>query len=98
VIERARLKRHRAIVEDLAYGGLSRQQIADKYGMEPEAVDYFAASCAGVIRMARWERYRELQHRMLMAEIIELVGRDALLGALVTAQEMSPYRGSPELN
>jgi hypothetical protein len=93
VIERARLVRHRAIVEDLAYSGLSHQAIADKYGMEVEQVPRFAATWADLIHMARWDRYQELKHLQLMAEVIELVGRDALLGALITAQRLAGRSG-----
>jgi hypothetical protein len=63
--------------------------------MELEQVPVFAVMWAGVVRMARLDRYRELQHLLLMADVIKLVGKDALLGALITAQEMAGNRGDP---
>jgi hypothetical protein len=64
---RTRFKRLRAIIEDLAYGGLSNQEIAEKYGMEVKQVPVFAATWAEVIDMARWNHYQELKHLLLMA-------------------------------
>jgi transposase len=33
-----RFERHRALVEDIAYSGMSAQEIAEKYGLSQEGI------------------------------------------------------------
>jgi hypothetical protein len=37
-----RFERHRALLEDIAYGGISAQEIAEKYGLSLEGIQQFS--------------------------------------------------------
>jgi hypothetical protein len=98
---RSRFKRLRAIIEDLAYSGLSHQEIADKYGMELRQVPVFAESWAEAIDMARWNRYDELRHQLLMGEVqetMQLVARERELWRKILTQNASVNWSRPDLN
>jgi uncharacterized protein (DUF433 family) len=41
-----RFERHRALVEDIAYSGMSAQEIAEKYGLSLEGIQQFSSTWA----------------------------------------------------
>jgi transposase len=41
-----RFERHRALVEDIAYSGMSAQEIAEKYGLSQEGIQQFSSTWA----------------------------------------------------
>jgi transposase len=41
-----RFERHRALVEDIAYSGMSAQEIAEKYGLSLEGIPQFSSTWA----------------------------------------------------
>jgi hypothetical protein len=99
----SRFKRLRAIIEDLAYSGMSHQEIADKYGQEVEVehVLVFAAAWAEIIDMARLNRYDELRHAVLMGEVeetLQMVARERELWRKILDQNAGVNWSRPDLN
>ena len=91
-------RRQRAHIEDLAYSGMSQAEIAEKYDRSLAGIEQFADRWAEVIHRARVHRYAELRQIMHMADVIELVGKETLLDALIEAQWMNRTWGDPGLN
>lgn len=44
VIDQRRFARHWALVEDLAYGAISHQEIAEKYGLSLAGIEQFSST------------------------------------------------------
>ena len=60
-----RFERHRALVEDIAYSGMSAQEIAEKYGLSLEGIQQFSSSwakdeVATERKVPRWMAWRSM--------------------------------------
>jgi hypothetical protein len=96
VIEQRQLERFRALIEDIAYTGKSHQEIAAIYGLTLDGIAQFSTTWAELIHMARWNRYRELQHQLLMGEVeevLQLITREREMYKKAVAQRCAGKSG-----